>query len=257
MDVQQAVAAIGEPTRFRIVTLLAERPHTVGELASHLGALQPQTTKHLQLLESVGVVRIQRLGRRRLAALDRDALAELAEWMRGLAADTPDDLALARYAEAARSGGTTADVRLERTLTAPPETVWRAWTDAAEAARWWAPRHFSVVRCAIAPRVGAPVELVLREGDGAEYASTGTVREVGDGRRLVFELSPIGPDGRPLFEVVVEADLEPADGGTTLTVHLTAAGADDGDTTAMLAGLKPGWMQQLDRLEHLLAGETR
>ncbi|MGH1548807.1 SRPBCC domain-containing protein [Leifsonia poae] len=253
MEIQQALAAMGEPTRFRILSLLADGPRTVGEVAIGIGALQPQTTKHLQLLESVGVVSIERLGRRRLARLDRDGFRELADWLGGLAAATPDDDALQRYAAAVRSAGATADIRLERTFAAPADAVWRAWTDAREAARWWAPRHFEVVRCVVAPQAGAPVELVLREGDGAEYASAGAVRSVDPGRRIVFDLSPIDPSGRPYFEVIVDAALEPVGDGAALRVRITAEGADT-EAAPMLAGLEPGWSQQLDRLEELLAG---
>lgn len=252
MDVQQALAAIGEPTRFRILSLLAAGPRTVGEVAAAIGALQPQTTKHLQLLETVGVVSIERLGRRRLARVDRVAMRELADWLGGLAAATPDDDALRQYAAAVRAAGATADILLERTFVASPDVVWRAWTDAGEAARWWAPRHFSVVRCAIAPIPGAAVELVLREGDGAEYASAGVVRSVEPRRRIVFDVSPVDPSGRPYFEVVVDAVLEPDGGGTALRVRITAEGAD-ADASPMLAGLEPGWSQQLDRLEELLS----
>lgn len=250
MDVQQALAAIGEPTRFRILTLLAAGPRTVGEVAAAIGALQPQTTKHLQLLESVGVVSIERLGRRRLARLDREALGELSGWLGGLAAATPDDVALRQYAAAVRSAGSMAGIQLERALAAPQEAVWRAWTDEREAARWWAPRHFEVVRCSIAPHPGALVELVLREGDGAEYASAGVVRYVEPGRRIVFDLSPVDASGRPYFEVVVDVAIEPVGDGTSLRLRITAEGAD-ADMAPMLAGLEPGWSQQLDRLEEL------
>lgn len=252
MDVQQALAAIGEPTRFRILNLLAAGPRTVGEVATEIGALQPQTTKHLQLLESVGVVGIERLGRRRLARIEREALRELADWLGGMAAATPDDDSLRRYAAAVRSAGAAVDILLERTLAAPPEAVWRAWVEAREAARWWAPRHFEVVRCEVSPHPGAPVELVLREGDGAEYASAGRVRSVDPGRRFVFDLSPVDQKGRRYFEVVVDAALEPSAGGTVLRVHIAADGADEG-MAPMLAGLEPGWSQQLDRLEELLS----
>ncbi len=250
MDVQQALAAIGEPTRFRILSLLAAGPRTVGEVASAIGALQPQTTKHLQLLESVGVLDIERLGRRRLARIDRDALRELADWLGALATATPDDVALERYAASVRSVGSTVDIRLDRTLAARPDVVWRAWTDPGEAARWWAPRHFEVLRCAVSPHRDAPVELVLREGDGAEYTSAGIVRSVDPGRRIVFDLSPVDTAGRPYVDVAVDARFDPDGDGTALRVHITAEGADG--AAEMLAGLEPGWSQQLDRLGELL-----
>lgn len=252
MDVQRVLAAIGEPTRFRILTLLAAGPLTVGEVAQALGALQPQTTKHLQLLESAGVIRIRKVGRRRLAGIDRDAMRLLARWADGVAVATRDDDDLDRYAEAVRTAGMGADVQLERTLAAPPAAVWAAWTSEHEAARWWAPRHFEVVRCRIRPEPGSPVELVLREGDGSEYASAGAVRIAEEGRRLTFELSPVDGHGRPFFHVVVDARLQPTERGTLLRMQVTASGADAA-AAPMLAGLEPGWTQQLDRLEELLS----
>ena len=38
MDFQRVLVAIAEPQRYRIVTLLAEGPRTVGEIASALSA---------------------------------------------------------------------------------------------------------------------------------------------------------------------------------------------------------------------------
>ena len=261
MDAQRVLAAIGEPSRFRIVELLATGPRTVGEVAAALGALQPQTTKHLQLLEAVGAIRVERLGRRRLASLNRATLGELGDWLQGLATPTADDIVLTGYAAAVAdaeeraSGGDPigAEFSLHRSLAASPDAVWRAWTDPALAAQWWAPRHFAVARCAIAPEAGAAVELVLREGDGAEYASTGSVQLVVDGQRLVFELSPVDAAGERLFEVVVDVGLAArADAGTELRVTIAARGAS-AETAVMLAGLEPGWSQQLDRLEELIA----
>ncbi|MDX3111088.1 ArsR/SmtB family transcription factor, partial [Nonomuraea angiospora] len=54
--------ALADPARWRLVTLLAERPRSVGVLAQLAEARQPQTTKHLQTLERAGVVTSQRTG---------------------------------------------------------------------------------------------------------------------------------------------------------------------------------------------------
>ncbi|KQR53723.1 hypothetical protein ASF88_02365 [Leifsonia sp. Leaf336] len=258
MDAQQVLATIGEPTRFRIVMLLADGPRTVGELTSALGALQPQTTKHVQALEAAGLIRVQKLGRRRLASLDREALGRLAAWFDGLAAETEDDRALDDYAagvaEAEERTGSgrpaTVDFTLQRRVPASRTAVWRAWTDPEVAARWWSPRHFTVVRCAVAPVRGARTELVLREADGAEYASAGAVQEVETGTRLRFELSPLHPDGRVVFPVEVDVRLA-GEAETAMRVTIRAS-AEHPEAAPMLAGLEPGWSQQLERLVHLL-----
>lgn len=260
MDVQQLLAVIGEPTRFRIIVLLAAGPRTVGELAVELGTLQPQTTKHVQALEAAGVVRVQRLGRRRLARLDRDTLRRLGAWFDGLATETEDDAVLRDYAasvadaEARTAGGDplAAQIELDRRIPAPPDAVWRAWTDSQLAAQWWAPRHFDVVRCSIDPNPAGHVELVIREGDGTEYVSAGSVSAVDPGRRLSFELSPLDHQGRTAVRVELDARIEgEADSFVRLTIR--ASGGVAG-AAPMIAGLRAGWSQQLDKLEELMSG---
>ncbi|MDN4613441.1 metalloregulator ArsR/SmtB family transcription factor [Leifsonia sp. F6_8S_P_1B] len=261
MEVHAALAALAEPTRFRIIALLAERPMTVGEVAVALGALQPQTSKHLQALEAAGVIRIHRLGRRRVATLDRDAMGAIAEWFSGLAAPQADDTVLAEYAagiaavqERAADGprGAAQHLVLERVIPAAGPDVWHAWTDPRVATLWWAPRHFDVVRCEVSPTPGAPVSLVLREGDGAEYSSVGRVQEVEPERRLVYELSPVDAEGRPQVRVLHDVVLEPDEAATRVRLTLRAEGAGP-EAAPMLAGLQPGWEQLLDGLAELLA----
>ncbi|WP_382310001.1 SRPBCC domain-containing protein [Herbiconiux sp. UC225_62] len=283
MDVQQVLAAIAEPQRYRIVTLLAERPHTVGEVASALSALQPQTTKHLQTLESAGVITVHRLGRRRLAALERDTLRLLAEQLSELGVPRADDAALGDYARAVRaeteraaaSGSAVRSISLHRRLTATPEAAWAAWTEPDQARRWWAPNHFTVTEFDLPPAPGATVAVGLREGDGTEYASTGRMLAAEPARLLEFELAPLGPDGAPLFTAVYRAEfatVEPAGSGTAgvgqpgpadvgargtdllLTIRVDDAVAE---AAPVLAGLELGWANLLDNLAaQLRKGDT-
>ncbi|MET9329366.1 metalloregulator ArsR/SmtB family transcription factor [Tsukamurella sp. NPDC003166] len=248
-DLQRALAAVAEPTRFRIVELLADRPRTVTEVQEAIGARQPQTTKHLQVLEAAGVVRVHKLGRRRVARIDRGMMRTLSEYFATLAVTGQDDAALEGYDRAIaveRRGDGARTVVVERTLEVSVDRVWAAWTDPALAATWWAPRHFGVEDVAVAPVAGESVRLVLREGDGARYVSEGRVLEVDAPRRLVFTLAPVGADGAPLFgarhTVVLTGD---ASTTVTLTIDVTDAGDD---AAPMVAGLQPGWNQLLDGL---------
>jgi uncharacterized protein YndB with AHSA1/START domain/DNA-binding transcriptional ArsR family regulator len=269
MDIQQALATIGEPTRYRIVQLLTASPLTVGEVAAALGALQPQTTKHLQALEAAGLIRIHTLGRRRVARLDRAGMEALADALNAIVASTPDHeaAALERYehgitatsaalAAATRTGGQglRSTIELTRTVGAPSPRVWEAFTTPALAARWWAPPHFDVVSCAASGTPGDPVRLVLREGDGAEYTSAGRVLEADGERRLVWEQAPLDADGEPLFGTTLALTLTPSAGTTGRTrVDLRIdAVASRADAAPALAGLRPGWEALLDGLERLL-----
>lgn len=258
LDIQQALAAISEPSRFRIVELLADRPMTVGEVTEALGALQPQTTKHIQALAAAGVVEVHKLGRRRVVRLDRAGFGELAGYFGRFAARGVDDDALEAYeraiaAESAQQAGT-ADARtfhFERQLPASRDEVWQAWTVAEHAATWWAPRHFRVDAFEIAPRVGAPIRLVLSEGASATYTSSGQIIAVESGRRLVFSLAPLDADGRTLFTAIHTVSID-GDNPTRLQLTIDVSEVRP-EASSAVAGLDIGWTQLLDALQAFLA----
>lgn len=76
--------ALADPTRRRILDLLAERGTlSVGQLAAEFPGLVPSgISKHLMGLRAVGLVSATRQGRQQLYRIDADALAEaLAPWL--------------------------------------------------------------------------------------------------------------------------------------------------------------------------------
>lgn len=251
LDVQRALATLGEPTRFRIVELLAEDARTVGEVADALGALQPQTTKHLQALEAAEIIRIHRLGRRRVARLDRTTMGLLAAYFSTRAAADADDAELDQYedairAEMGRDETKTRTLRFTRSLAAARLAVWEAWTIPARARQWWAPRHFSVEAFDLTPQPEAPIRVVLREGDAARYESRGRVESVDRDRELVFTLAPIDPSGEPLFTARHTLSLS-GDDPVGLDLRIEVSQVRPGAEPAV-AGLEQGWHQLLDAL---------
>lgn len=243
------LAALAEPNRLRIVELLGTSPRTVGEIAAALNVRQPQVTKHLQTLERAGLVQIHPLGRRRVCALNRDALAGLAHWSAALAVPGPDDAVLDRY----RSGIATPDsgpVTAGRSVAASRTAVWRAFTDPELAARWWHPRHFTVASFGLDARRDGTVDLVLREADGRRHRAHGRVQAADRPQRLAFTLDPLDDDGAALVTVGHDVRLRSERGRTRIEVTLTPSGIRPG-AEAALAGLGVGWEQLLDNLEAL------
>jgi DNA-binding transcriptional ArsR family regulator len=76
-----ALAALADPTRVRIVELLAERERSAGELASHFDTSRPGISRHLRVLREHGLVRAREDGRRRLYSLEPAPLEELDQWL--------------------------------------------------------------------------------------------------------------------------------------------------------------------------------
>jgi len=76
-----ALEALADPTRRRIVELLVEGERSAGEIASHFPTSRPGVSRHLRVLREHGLVRARDEGRRRLYSLDPAPLAELDEWL--------------------------------------------------------------------------------------------------------------------------------------------------------------------------------
>lgn len=81
-DVRPVLACLGAASRFRLVRALAGADRCVGELADAVGLSQSCTTRHLQALERVGLVKGRREGRRVRFSLRAEApgLGELLSW---------------------------------------------------------------------------------------------------------------------------------------------------------------------------------
>jgi DNA-binding transcriptional ArsR family regulator len=76
-----ALAALADPTRRRIVELLAEGERSAGELASEFSGKRPGVSRHLRILREQGLVRARVDGRRRVYSLDLGPLDELDAWL--------------------------------------------------------------------------------------------------------------------------------------------------------------------------------
>jgi DNA-binding transcriptional ArsR family regulator len=76
-----ALAALADPTRRRIVELLAERDHDVAALHAHFAISQPAVSRHLRVLREHGLVRSRPDAQRRVYSLDPTPLAQLDDWL--------------------------------------------------------------------------------------------------------------------------------------------------------------------------------
>ena len=77
----EAMNALADPTRRRIVELLADGELSAGELAAEFQTSRPGVSRHLRVLREHGLVRAREHGQRRLYSLDPAPLAELDAWL--------------------------------------------------------------------------------------------------------------------------------------------------------------------------------
>lgn len=78
---QVVYRAIADPTRRRILGLLRQRPHTVGELAGNFQSSRPAISKHLRLLRAAGLVIAHQRGTASVCRLNARPLRAVSEWL--------------------------------------------------------------------------------------------------------------------------------------------------------------------------------
>jgi DNA-binding transcriptional ArsR family regulator len=76
-----ALQALADPTRRRIVELLAEGERSAGQIAAEFRTSRPGVSRHLRVLREHGLVQAREDGQRRVYSLDAAPLAELDSWL--------------------------------------------------------------------------------------------------------------------------------------------------------------------------------
>jgi uncharacterized protein YndB with AHSA1/START domain len=153
------------------------------------------------------------------------------------------------------------EVRLERTIAAPPERVYRAWLDPALLARWMAPGPFDLTRAEVDERVGGHYRIWHTE-HGADHSSGGFEAEIIElvpAQRVVFRWGFVGPermDG-PVYDSRLTVMFAPAPGDATLlTLVHERLGALATAMPEAAANVGAGWADVLTKLNAALTTEV-
>lgn len=110
-------------------------------------------------------------------------------------------------------------VQMTRHFDAPPEEVFRAWTDPAEIAEWYGPQgwHAPAGRIHVDGQVGGRWALTMvRRSDGFEFPIGYEIVELVAPRLLVLHRTESDPGGSEA--TIVRVELKPDGDGTLLTL---------------------------------------
>lgn len=77
----EAIAALSDPTRQRIVEMLAGKELSAGVIASRFEMSAPAVSQHLKVLKDAKLVNVRADAQRRLYSLNRDGFEEMEEWL--------------------------------------------------------------------------------------------------------------------------------------------------------------------------------
>jgi DNA-binding transcriptional ArsR family regulator len=82
----QALAVLSDPTRQRIVEMLARGPRASGDIARQFDMTAPAISQHLKTLRDAKLVRVRPEAQRRFYELNPEGVMELSQWVEGIRA---------------------------------------------------------------------------------------------------------------------------------------------------------------------------
>lgn len=249
--------ALADPTRRAILVRLAEGEASVGELARPFALSLPTVSRHIDVLEAVGLVVRERQAQRRVCRLQGEPLMQAGEWIARYAAFWEGRLdALERLVKdldersSNGSGGmleTKNEVlRLERWLAAPRRLVFAAVTQAGLIERWMCPGDYRS-EAETDPVVGGRFRLAMHGPEGDVRRVEGTYREVLPPERVAFGWTWLEDPGMARVETLVTIELEESGRGTRLVLtHERLRDAAERELH------RDGWTGALAKLERLM-----
>lgn len=155
-----------------------------------------------------------------------------------------------------RSATPTKQLVIKRTLSAPPERVFSAFTDPDQLTRWWWPHGFTCPAAEVDLRVGGKYRLGMEWPESTpsdaqfSHCMAGEYFEIDPPRRLVMSGRAVNDEQGELFATLLEVSFEACDEGTALTVRQSYF--EPMPSPEAMGGAEQGWSEQLEKLEHLL-----
>lgn len=91
-DVDSAFRALADPTRRRIIELVALRGLTAGEIAQHFHTSRPAVSQHLTALRKAGLLVERREGRTRIYQTNQETVDEVVHHLQSFWSGRLDEL---------------------------------------------------------------------------------------------------------------------------------------------------------------------
>jgi len=137
---------------------------------------------------------------------------------------------------------------IHRIFDAPPELVFKAYTDPTLIPQWWGPAIYKTTVDKMDPKSGGVWRFVQRDAEGREFAFHGVYHEIRQPERIVDTFEFEGMPGHVLLET---ATFERQGSQTGLTVQVVYQSVEDRD--GMIAsGMEQGMDEGMERLAELL-----
>jgi uncharacterized protein YndB with AHSA1/START domain len=135
---------------------------------------------------------------------------------------------------------------VSRTMDAPRELVFEAWTSPGHLAQWWGPTGFTTTTHAFDMRRGGVWRFVMHGPDGRDYQNHVTFDEIVRPERIVYHHDDPQSPGRVHHRTTVT--FEQVGSGTHLTLNMVFPTVDERERIAREHRAEEGGVQTLGRL---------
>lgn len=145
------------------------------------------------------------------------------------------------------------ELTLTRLIDAPPEKLYRCWSEPELLKQWFAPLPWTTPAAELDVRPGGANRIVMRGPDGQDFPHRGVYLEVVPNQRLVFTdayTEAWVPGAKPFMTVILTFETE--GGGTRYTARVRHWTAEDKAAHEKM-GFHQGWGQCADQLAALAA----
>ncbi|HEY3853662.1 MAG TPA: SRPBCC family protein [Verrucomicrobiae bacterium] len=145
------------------------------------------------------------------------------------------------------------ELTITRIINAPPEKVFKAWTDPALLKQWFVPKPWTVASAELDVRPGGSCVVVMRSPEGKEVPIPGVYLEVVPNKKIVFTdayTKSWEPSQKPFMTAVVTFDdLNGKTRYTARVLHWTSADREAHEKM----GFHQGWSTCADQLAALVS----
>jgi uncharacterized protein YndB with AHSA1/START domain len=155
------------------------------------------------------------------------------------------------------NGGLKKQLVLTRVLNAPPEMVFKVWTETSQIRQWWGPHGFTNPVCEMDVRPGGSIHIDMTAPDGVVFPMGGIFHIVEWPHRLVFTSTAFeDEEGSNRLENLNTVTFTAFDGKTKLHLQADVLKSTP-EMDSALDGMEEGWRQSLDKLEAYLAQQLQ
>ena len=151
-------------------------------------------------------------------------------------------------------------VEVKRTLRAPVERVWQAWSDAKLVQQWWGPREFTCPDARTDFRVGGKYLFGMKNLRGGDIVwGAGTYQEIIPNQKIVYTDQFADPSGNPITPKEAGMPNWEGPGLTFVTVDFESRGdstimtlTHEGIPKALHDDCVSCWSSTVDKLQMLV-----